>query len=304
VGKHFKMECWKCGGTEWPSRLSPVLGCRACAPAKGTAEHQFLLEGVWRGLGNGNDKHQLLYKRAHAAFLAVQQQEAEVAAAKAARKAEREAKEAAIEARRKARTEKFAAEAAARAQREAAREAKREAKRLQEEQAAVAKAARKAEAQKTKRLWQSAVEIEHHEERAFKQLTRENPPPQDQPVTQGIPSPDEAGVKIDRLYAEMRFLEKVDAALAAFPKAPRCTCCPELKKLTETEDGKLFCPVCAYGVLRSGYCTFHSTEHYPDLAASAPRVPLYTFPRELLGNVDPERFRPGTSGTAEAVFDP
>lgn len=126
--------------------------------------------------------------------------------------------------------------------------------------------------------------------------------PEPEPAPEADKAVTERNAKVDRIFAELAFIKKVDKALASMPLPPRCTCCPELKALTETEDGKLFCPVCAYGVLRSGYCTFHSTEHYPEIAAVAPRVPLYEFPKELLGT-DPAKFK-ASPGTDNSVVDP
>lgn len=106
--------------------------------------------------------------------------------------------------------------------------------------------------------------------------------------------------KVDLILFEMDFTKRVEEGLASLPRVPRCCCCPERVKLTETEDGKLFCPICAYGVLRTGYCTFHATDHYPELNGTVPHLHLSEYPRELLG-VDPSRFK---ETETEAIVDP
>lgn len=100
---------------------------------------------------------------------------------------------------------------------------------------------------------------------------------------------DAAAAVAQREYAYMR---AVDEALAAMPKAPRCVCCLSISGfITETEDGKRFCAQCAYATLRTGHCTLHNTTHYREIAAVTPMIPLWEYPRDVLG-IDPETFRP------------
>lgn len=120
------------------------------------------------------------------------------------------------------------------------------------------------------------------------------------PVMEKRPPAHDAGL-MERILAEQAFTKKVDEAFAGLNLPPRCTCCRVMEKLVEAEDGRKFCPVCAYGTLRTGYCTFHATCHYPEYADMVEAIPLHMYPRELLGGRDPATFKPQE---AEYVVDP
>lgn len=95
---------------------------------------------------------------------------------------------------------------------------------------------------------------------------------------------------------ELLYARKVTTALQAEPLLPRCACCftPSTQgtdPFTETFDGKLWCRLCAHGVVACGFCTPHNSRHYdselqPLSIAAYPDSVLAPFPRSMFTNDD------------------
>ena len=91
---------------------------------------------------------------------------------------------------------------------------------------------------------------------------------------------------MERLAVREKITEGMNAVVLQFAR-PRCSCCSfaqqaKTEAFTEVEDGRLFCVLCAYGVLRTGHCSPHNTTHFQDVADATPRIEASDYPVEVL----------------------
>lgn len=161
-----------------------------------------------------------------------------------------------------------------------------------------------------KRLARLALEQKNAEERArraafAKELLEGTSEPSDDPLKQERAaralqrhkSREDAAMTPDRVAEiDARLLEaasrheafaRVASAMqAVVPPMKRCACCdaPEPAGVVyeETFDGKVWCRMCAYGILRTGHCTPHNSTHYLDIAANTRSLSILQYPLDVL----------------------
>ena len=82
------------------------------------------------------------------------------------------------------------------------------------------------------------------------------------------------------------FARVASAMQAVVPPMKRCACCdaPEPAGVVyeETFDAKVWCRMCAYGILRTGHCTPHNSTHYLDIAANTRSLSIEQYPLDVL----------------------
>ena len=103
---------------------------------------------------------------------------------------------------------------------------------------------------------------------------------------------------VPQLLFEIDVHDAMDAGVAAHEATvKRCACCVfEIQTsvhapFVEAWDGKLFCRGCAFGVVKTGYCTLHENAVYPDVAGQHPHLSLLDYPDEFVPPMLKDRIR-------------